>query len=173
MLLQKFGWLTESDIQQRFPEKAVALGAALYAAEPKAVLPKVAYGYAVDTVSNGQKKLHVCIPPNAKLPMTIEGRYFTRFDNQSSVRFTVYEVDHGEQGAFLNIDEGKVLSASEGGLAYHIEHSFGREVPLDTRVTLKVTLTPDGLLAMSVDDNGISPATVKEFNLTNSRAETV
>ena len=173
MLLEKFDWLTESDIQQRFPEKAVALGAALYAAEPKAVLPKVAYGYAVDTVKNGEKKLHVCIPPNDKLPMTMEHRYFTRFENQRSVRFTVFEVDHGAKGEFLNMDEGKALSASEGGMTYHIEHNFGREVPVDTQVTLTVTLSPDGLLVMKVEDNGISPATEKEFNLTNSRAESV
>ena len=167
MLLNKFNWLEESDIQQRYPEKAVALGAALYAAEPQAVLPKVAYGYAVDTYVDGKTKLKVCIPPNAKLPMKTVGGYSTRFDDQTSVGFTVYEVDHGEEGEILEIDEGKRLSQKEA--EYHIEHYFDRPVPAHTHVKLQATLTPGGLLTMAVDDNGISASTEKEFNLTNSQ----
>lgn len=166
MLLKKFHWLEESDIQQRYPEKAVALGAALYAAEPEAVLPKVVYGYAVDTNVSDEVKLCVCIPPNAKLPMTTEAGYRTINDNQTSVGFTVYEVDHGEEGEILDLEEGKKL-------AYHISHKFGREVPIHTSVRLKTTLTPGGLLTMSVDDNGISSGTEKEFNLTNSQIGTI
>ena len=165
-LLQTFDWLSESDIQQRLPEKAVALGAAVFAAHPQLLLPPVAYGYGVSTYNAKQQKdmIHVCIPSNAKLPMSQKFTFATRYDNQEGVRFLVYEVDHGETGTFLEMNEGRQLMQSQ--TAYSVYHSFGRSVPEHTLVELTVTLDINGLLILTVSDLGVSGQnTVKTVDL--------
>lgn len=156
LLLQAFPWLNESHIQQRLPEKAVALGAAIYAAMPQLVLPKVAYGYAVSTynVSRKRQMLHVRIPSNAQLPKTVKAVYSTRFNNQHAVSFYIFEVDHGEVDEFLDLEEGEALK--DAGQAYFIEHDFGRPVPAETSVELTVTLDSSGRLLLRVSDMGLT-----------------
>lgn len=169
LLLKHFNWLDNSHVQQRLPEKAVALGAAIYATFPEIVLPKVAYGYAVTTYNSsyGKEMLHVRIPSNAKLPMTVSALYATRFNNQRAVSFFVYEVDHGEADAFLELTEGEMLRDAEQ--AYQIEHCFGRAVPAGTNVELAVTLDTSGRLTMHISDFGLSGQdTQVEVNLSSS-----
>ena len=169
LLLEIFHWLDESHIQQRLPEKAVALGAAIYATLPDVVLPKVAYGYAVSTYNytRGREMLHVRIPSNAVLPMTVTALYSTRFNNQHAVSFFVYEVDHGESNEFLELAEGELLRDSKQ--AYQIEHDFGRAVPADTNVELTVTLDTSGRLTMKISDLGVSGQdTEMEVNLSST-----
>ena len=166
LLLQTFDWLDDSHIQQRLPEKAVALGAAIYATLPEVVLPKVAYGYAVSTYNytRGRDMLHVRIPSNATLPMTVTALYSTRFNNQRTVNFFVYEVDHGETNQFLEVNEGEILRDAEQ--TYQIEHNFGRAVPAGTNVELTVTLDRSGRLTMKISDLGLSGRdTQMEVNL--------
>lgn len=166
LLLTKFHWLDEKHIQQRYPEKAVALGAAIYAAQPEIVLPKVAYGYAVRTYSIEKQKsmLSVTIPSNAKLPMTVKNTYYTRYETQKDVTFRIFEVEHGEQAELLEIHEGTQLN--DKGQEYELKHNFNQEVFKGTRVDLITTLNEDGLLTMTVDDLGITPFTTKTFTLT-------
>lgn len=169
LLLQTFDWLDDSHIQQRLPEKAVALGAAIYATLPEVVLPKVAYGYAVSTYNytRGRDMLHVRIPSNATLPMTVTALYSTRFNNQRTVNFFVYEVDHGETNQFLEVNEGEVLRDAEQ--TYQIEHNFGRAVPAGTNVELTVTLDRSGRLTMKISDLGLSGRdTQMEVNLSST-----
>ena len=163
LLLEAFPWLDESHIQQRLPEKAVALGAAIYAAIPKLVVPKVAYGYAVSTYNTTRKlqMLHVRITSNAELPMTVKAIYSTRFNNQLGVQFYVFEVDHGELDEFLNMEEGNALM--DAGQAYHIMHSFGKPVPVDTNVELTVTLDRSGRLLLRVSDMGLTGKDTEEI----------
>jgi len=156
-------------IYQRLPEKAVALGAAIYAEQPEVVLPKVAYGYAVP-VYNQQKKrrmLYVCIPSNAKLPMTVTHSFATRFDKQNAVDFQIYEVDEGQSEECLEMSSGKKL-----GREYGLEHSFGKAVPAHTSVKLTTTLDENGVLHMEVDDLGVSGSvSAQTFRLTNVEME--
>lgn len=156
LLLEAFPWLDDSHIQQRLPEKAVALGAAIYAAMPRLVVPKVAYGYAVSTYNTAQQRqmLHVRIPSNAELPMTVKAIYSTRFNNQHAVSFYVFEVDHGEVDEFLEVEEGEALK--DAGQAYYIEHNFGGPVPAETNVELTVTLDRSGQLLLRVSDMGLT-----------------
>lgn len=165
MLSERFSWLAPGNIMQRFPEKAVALGAAIYAGEPELVIPKVAYGYAVTTIHEDVERLHVRIPANADLPKTEKAFYYTRFDNQSAVRFDVYEISSEEQNAMLDKSQGKRIQE------YTLQHKFGKAVPKGTAVELTTSLTEDGLLTMEVDDLGVSgEKTRKTFSLTNNIA---
>lgn len=168
LLLERFDWLDASHIQQRIPEKAVALGAAAYAARPQIVLPKVAYGYGVSTYNVSQQKdmIHVCIESGCKLPMTYHAKFSTRFNNQSAVQFVVYEVDHGEKGEFLDLEEGHALSDTQQ--AYALHHDFGRSVPADTTVELTVTLDANGILSSRITDFGISADTEETVNLNST-----
>ena len=165
LLLETFDWLDESHIQQRLPEKAVALGAAAYAARPQIVLPKVAYGYGVSTYNVSQQKdmIHVCIESGCTLPMTYHAKFSTRFNNQTGVNFIVYEVDHGEKGEYLDLNEGRTLSDTQQ--AYTLSHDFGRPVPADTVVELTVTLDTNGILSSRITDFGISADTEDTVSL--------
>ena len=168
MLKEKFSWLSEDSFSNSLRERAVALGAAIYAESVAdggiaVVAPKIAYGYAVETYSTKLEKsvLDVQIPSNADLPQTIQGMYYTRFDDQERVVFNVYEVMHGEVNELLPLDNGTQTQ-------YFVTHEFGKKVPKKTRIELKTTLSRDGILTMKVDDMGITAEpTVKVFSLAN------
>lgn len=148
----------KSQIHQRFPEQAVALGAAIYAelAEDETpVLPKVAYGYAVNTYIGNVEKLEVMIPTGAKLPMTVTSDFYSRNNNQFVVAFKVYEVDRGTAGEYLLMNQGQAVEHAnkEGQFCeYKYTHQFGRSVPKGTEVSLAVTLSQDGILTMRSKD---------------------
>lgn len=165
ILLEKFSWLDGSHIQQRLPEKAVALGAAVYTALPSVVRPKFAHGYGVSTynVKENREMIHVCIPSHADVPMTQKFTYATRFNGQTGVQFMVYEVDHGALGQFLELADGSQLKS--GQRAFTIYHGFNRSVPADTQVELTVTLDENGILTLRVGDFGISADTEEIVNL--------
>lgn len=165
MLAERFPWVGGRDICLRNPEQMVALGAAIYARLPQApVAAKVPFGYAVETHSSERNRdvLAVEIPSDAVLPFRISSFYSTLHDRQSSVRFNLYEVGHGESRELLELDEGRKM-----GGEYWISHSFGREVPKGTSVRLETELNTDGILTMSVEDmNG--KVTRKTFTIVNS-----
>ena len=172
MLKQKFHWLSEENFCFSLRERAVSLGAAIYAesianGNTAVVAPKISYGYAVETYSSklGKTVLDVRIPSNAHLPQTIQGAYETRFDNQESVIFNIYEVTRGQADEFLSLDQGTQTK-------HFIEHKFGKKVPKGTSVELTTTLSTDGILTMKVEDTGISSKpTEKTFTLANTVSE--
>lgn len=162
LLEEKFDWIPKENIMQRFPEKAVVFGAALYAAEPEVIASKVIFGYAVETFVSSKNKhmLHVRIGADDELPKTVKGNYYTRYDNQRYVSFPIYEISHGESGDYLDVSDG--TRAEDNGEVYEITHDFGRKVPVDTKVELTTTLDQNGVLTMTVDDLGISSETTKK-----------
>lgn len=166
MLAEKFPWLSREHIIQRFPEKAVALGAAIYASCPEIIMPKVCYGYAVEThlVENNQepkKVIEVVIPPNATLPFSSTFDFFTLNAGQESVAFRVYEVTGGIAGQDLEPEQGLPTS-------YRVAHSFPHPVPENTPIKLTTVLSKDGTLSLTVrDELTNSNPTQKSFSLGN------
>lgn len=131
-----------------FPEKAVALGAAIYAEEPEIAQSKVAFGYAVDSYnSTGTRKiLSVVIPSDAELPKTDISHFETLHENQLAAGFRVYEIYNTDSRTQLELEEGEAKE-------YTLSHKFGRRVPKGTSVHLKTVLTPEGILTMTVTDD--------------------
>ncbi len=166
LLEKKFSWIPKEHIMQRFPEMAVALGAAIYAETPRLVKPKVAYGYAVNThIDDGrQEVLRVIIPSGAELPMTVTAEFSTLDADQAAVKFSVYEVADTGGSTHLRMDSGRVT-------AYSITHSFYTRVPRETAIRLTTTLTEDGVLTMKVEDfQPQKQVTEKVFTMTNTRS---
>lgn len=164
LLEKEFSWLPKENIMMRFPERAVALGAAIYAETPQLVRPKIAYGYAVNThIDNGKEEvLRVIIPSAADLPMTVKADFVTMDANQASVRFTVYEVPNTDKKTHMKMEAGRVT-------AYSISHKFATRVPKDTPVKLTTTLTEDGVLDMTVEDFRVDQRiTHKVFTMNNT-----
>lgn len=147
LLEEKFYWISKENIMQRFPEKAVALGAAIYAQTPELVRPKVAYGYGVDTYTyhGNEPVLRVIIPSATDLPKTVTATFETRDNNQFAVKFSVYEIPNTGKAIHMKQDQGRLT-------AYSITHRFDSQVPKGTKVKLTTTLTEDGILTMSVED---------------------
>lgn len=167
LLEEKFFWISKENIMQRFPEKAVALGAAIYAQTPELVRPKVAYGYAVNThINNGKEEvLRIIIPSAANLPMTVPANFLTLDENQSSVKFSVYEVPNTNNKVHMKLDEGRIT-------AYSITHHFQTRVPKGTSVKLSTTLTEDGVLTMTVEDfQKQKQITNKTFTMNNTLSD--
>ncbi len=166
MLEERFFWLDEKQIMQRFPERAVALGAAIYAQMPELVRPRVAQGYAVNThLADGkQEVLQVVIPSGANLPMTVTSNFQTRDANQWAVAFSVYEIDSGEEGEHIQIGSGRTTQ-------FKIKHQFGGAVPRETPIRLTTTLTEDGVLNMKVEDfQADKKVTSETFNMNNTQS---
>ena len=167
LLEEKFHWIPKEQILHRFPEKAVALGAAIYAETPSLVKPKVAYGYGVNThIDDGkQEVLRVVIPSGAQLPMTVTAEFSTLDANQAAVKFSVYEVADTGSSTHLRLENGRVTT-------YSITHDFYSRVPRDTPVKLTTTLTEDGVLTMKVEDfQPQKRETEKVFTMTNTRSQ--
>ncbi len=166
MLKERFYWLSDENFSTKLRERAVALGASIYAeslATNPIVAPKISYGYAVETHSTDLNKdvLKVQIESGADLPQTISGMFYTRFEGQENVYFKVYEVESGKAGERLSLNKGTPTQ-------YCIYHYFGKEVPKGTKVELTTTLTKDGILTMRVDDFDISGKPTEEvFTLAN------
>ena len=164
LLEQEFPWIPSENIMRRFPERAVALGAAIYAETPQIVRPKVAYGYAVNThINNGREEvLRVIIPSAAELPMTVTADFLTMDENQASVGFSVYEVPNTEGKTHMKMDSGRITT-------YRISHRFAQRVPRETPVRLSTTLTEDGVLNMTVEDfQPDKRTTEKTFTMNNT-----
>lgn len=165
LLREKFYWISRNNIMQRFPEKAVALGAAIYAQTPELVRPKVAYGYAVNTYTDGGKKevLRVVIPSAVDLPVTVSANFSTLDENQRAVQFCVYEVPNAAANAHIDMERGRMT-------AYSITHQFASCVPKGTPVGLTTTLTEDGILKMAVEDfQRQKKTTEKTFTMNNTQ----
>lgn len=146
LLGRRFSWLPAENIFQRKPDQAVALGCALYAANPNAFVRRVAFGYAVRcyrSANDNSEALHVRIPANADLPYTVTESYLSHFDNAEEAVFWVYEVpDATVVGELVEVNEGRRTG-------FCLRHPFGRKMPRGTRTTLTVTLTADGILRLS------------------------
>ena len=155
------------NIIRRNPEKAVALGCAVYSSQPKSFQRKVAFGYAIEAfVYNktlGKDELMLCveIPSNVPLPYKMTTDYYTRHNNQSSVAFKVYEIPNAQANEKYPLTKGFALDQVE------LTHSFGKPVPQSTKVNLTTELTESGTLKMTSDDGGISKnsSSFKEFHL--------
>ena len=151
LLRERFPWLDpKTQMVQRLPDQAVALGCALFAERPLADR-KVRFAYALKAYkrSNDEPYLDVRIPVNCKLPYTLSGRFITRGQSQEGVRLNLFEVDHGSPDEQLPLQEGRFTQLTA-------RHSFGKPVPKGTPVIITTELSEDGLLTLIVDDGGIS-----------------
>lgn len=147
MLAEKFNWLPPERIMQRFPEKAVALGAAIFAERPAIVDPKVSYGYGVNTYTADGKRevIEVLIPANAKLPAKFVSNYTTLKNNQKFVRFNIFEILEGQSGQILDMSKGNKTE-------YCVRHPFPHAVEEGTPVKVTTEVTEDGTLRLLVED---------------------
>ena len=161
MLMKKFRWLKQESIRQKMPEKAVALGAALFSQNNNLVdNTPVPFTYAVRCYLKDDLVLSRIIPRDSRLPYSEAFDFHTHDDNQRYIQFTVYEIESGTDKENYALHEG---SKTE----YMIEHDFRKEVPINTDVKLFVSLSEEGILTLRVSDYGISKAgdTVKTVKL--------
>jgi len=155
------------NIIRRNPEKAVALGCAVYANQPRSFQRKVSFGYAIETFTYnkalGKDELTLCveIPANVPLPYRITSEYCTRHNNQSCAAFKVYEIPNAKLGERYPLTKGIALDQVE------LKHNFGKPVPQGTKVKLTTELTESGTLKLTSDDDGISQnsSNTREFRL--------
>ena len=148
LVKKQFDWIPEERIYQRNAAMAIALGAAIYAQNPKIVSSKVAYGYGVNThINDGAKEvLRVMIPSVTRLPYTVSANFSTLDDLQTAASFRVYEVyDTEEDATYIEMERGKMTS-------YCINHDFKSSVAKNTPIRLTITLTEDGVLNAMVED---------------------
>lgn len=169
LLRERFPWLdSKSQVIQRNPDQAVALGCALYAEQPTMAERKVAYAYAVVVYQgkNNNRCLDVRIPSSCKLPYSIQGRYATKDPDQKGLSFRIYEVENGKEGDLLPPEQGRKTQLIA-------RHYFGKTVPQGTPVLLTTELNEDGILTLIVDDGGISSQQITRhtFDLTRSVGE--
>lgn len=163
MMRSKFHWVNPACFKPCLPDKAVAMGAALYAAHTDHLITKTSYGYAIAIVGEnyGKNRLQVVIPHNAKMPCTVTSGFATAFDNQTCCRLCVYEISHGFTDQILELEEGNPTD-------YVMFHEFPHAVPLHTNISVTATLTKDGILTLTSRDQ-IPGGKVcrKSFSLSN------
>ena len=151
LLRERFPWLDpKTQVVQRLPDQAVALGCALFAERPLADR-KVRFAYAIKAYrgNSDEQFLYVCIPMNCTLPCSVSGRFSTRLQEQDNVALKIFEVDHGAPLERIPVKEGRFTQLIA-------RHSFGKPVPKGTSVLVTTELSKDGLLTLTVDDGGIS-----------------
>ena len=151
LLQERFPWLdSKTQVVQRLPDQAVALGCALFAERPLADR-KVRFAYAIKAYrgNSDEQFLYVCIPMNCTLPCSVSGRFSTRLQEQDNVALKIFEVDHGAPLERIPVKEGRFTQLIA-------RHSFGKPVPKGTSVLVTTELSKDGLLTLTVDDGGIS-----------------
>lgn len=151
LLRERFPWLDpKTQVVQRLPDQAVALGCALFAERPLADR-KVRFAYAIKAYrgNSDEQFLYVCIPMNCTLPCSVSGRFSTRLQEQDNVALKIFEVDHGAPLERIPVKEGRFTQLVA-------RHSFGKPVPKGTSVLVTTELSKDGLLTLTVDDGGIS-----------------
>ena len=163
MLIEKFRFIDEKNILQHFPEQAVALGCAIYANEELCYTP-VAFAYGIGTHLTPTDKhvIDVIIPSNYMGRIKEDATYYTRFDNQEQITFRFFELNHGEIGDELPIEEGTFTQLI-------VEHSFGKRVPKGTRVDVTLSLSKAGILSVVVNDMGITPLDRQTIDVSNLR----
>ena len=161
LIKEKFKYVAEKNILQRFPEQAIALGCAIYANEEVCDTP-IAYAYAIGThlCNPDRDVLDVMIPSNVKRPMRKEMTYKTRRSDQDSIEFDFFELNHGNEDDVLDVNEGELTQI-------RVKHKFGRKVPSGTPVDVVVELTKSGLLTVTINDRGISPVDKQIIDVSN------
>lgn len=161
MIVEKFNWISRNSITQKFPEKAVALGAAIFAEMPNFVdNTPVPFSYAVDTFVTSLDKhaLDVIVPRGAKLPSTVKAVYSPLRENQTALFFEIYELYPSEEKEYYDLNEGNKTQ-------YNFKHDFGKEVPKSTSVELTATLTSDGVLEITTNDFGVSDKSIQKHRI--------
>lgn len=161
MLVEKFKHLDEKNILQRFPEQAIALGCAIYANEEVCYTP-VAFAYGIGTYlpETNRDVIDIIIPSNYMGNIKEEVTYYTRFDDQETITFKFFELDHGEIDDEIPIEEGKFTQLM-------VKHSFGKKVPAGTRVDVTLSLSKAGILSVIVNDKGITPLDKQVIDVSN------
>ena len=136
------------------PEKAIALGAAIYASKydgddvvagGDAFLTDFAsFSYGTKVKSNGKSIIDNLILKGDKLPITVERVYYTVCDNQYSVDFDIYE----------SLNSNSVCEIEDVPSSPIIEANLvlGHNTPKAAELHAKLTLTVDGLLEIFADD---------------------
>lgn len=152
LLKKKFDWLPEDRFKQRFPERAISLGAAIYSESvEEAPAPistvEIPFAYAIQTFSNyyGKHMLDVQISSHSKLPCTAKTSFYTRFSNQEFVSFDIYELNSGTKGQLVECD-------SKGHSIYSCTHRFDAPVDKGTRVDFEMTLDRNGIAHIEIID---------------------
>lgn len=152
MMRQRFPWVREDCFKPYLPDKAVAMGAALYAAQDfgssdRELITKTPFGYAIEVLTDNKtkKKLQVVIPSGAALPCKVESCFATAKDNSTNAILHVYEVRSGNTNQILELNQGKATD-------YLLEHEFPRPVAEDTLIKLTAELSRDGILTLTSRD---------------------
>lgn len=134
--------ISSDRIYVKCPEKAIGFGAALFAADMGKIRPRVDFSYGVNTYIGDDEMIQTLIPAGAELPCTVEHNYRTRYENQTKVRFNMYEYRQREK-EFPIDDQMKMKVAAA-------VHEFKKVVPKGTQCTARMTLTEDGILMLQV-----------------------
>lgn len=159
--------LTEDNILHRFPEKAVAMGAAIFAESPDIVNVTKAsgFGYLVHENRSHKEVISICIPSGVNVPYEAINNYSTFVEGQTSVRLTMFEVNDAEMNKNVDYDlsSGRIHKTQ-----YEVIHDFRKKVPVNTPIRVRTILSENLTLTIEVDDLGINDdVTVKHFCIGN------
>lgn len=134
--------ISKEKIYIKSPEKAIAYGAAMFAADMKKIRLCVDFSYGVNTYIDDVEMIQTLIPAGTELPYTVEHDYYTRHADQTKVSFDLYEYNIRKETIPLNKKMQMKVSAAV--------HEFRRAVPKGTKCTAKMTLTEDGILMLQI-----------------------
>lgn len=176
MVAEGFG-ISPDEIFTKCPDKAVALGAAAYAASDPLILPRICYGYGIrssieDKSGRAEDKSAAkadgdvvrIMLPSGKSTQHKSGSSFvfqTRYEGQSSITFPIYEIgsdvtDSDKVGAVIPIGRTKELRSRYG--RYELTYKFPQPVPRKTRVKVDLVLDESCILrcsaARTISSNG-------------------
>lgn len=152
------------DISVYEPEKSIAFGAALYAANCKNEsylqdISSLSYGIRCyeNYDKNPNKRIVVNIIKKGNvLPKSDEHTFLTIEDNQSSVVFYVFESNSSED----EYEYGEWMKEEFAIMKVTLELPKG--CPKGTETHVKMTLNKDGLLEISARDNNNSKVTANK-----------
>lgn len=156
----------DKHIQVFEPDKAIAVGAAIYAqfcdSKDQALSDIAAYSYGIvcrrgfDKDPNDLRVVNL-IMKGDRLPITLEHRFLTSIDGQVSMRFDIIENSNAE-----NKYDYKRGSASP---VMTVILEFPEPMPKSTSACLQMTLTLDGIIIVSaLGSDGNTITAKKELN---------
>lgn len=138
------------DIQIFEPEKAIAIGAAIYAEfcdeKPYLLADISAFSYGVRCYKDYDEDPNKLIIENFikvddQLPVTCTHNYLSIYDNQSSIKFEVFENEY-------MLDEYD-CNGQEGSSIMEVTIDLPPNSPKGTRIVVEMTLGIDGLLEIT------------------------
>ncbi|MBQ7266287.1 MAG: Hsp70 family protein [Firmicutes bacterium] len=133
----------EARVHLHRPDKAIAFGAARFAANDNLVLQLASFSYGTNTYAGDEEKIANMVIAKTPLPTPVVKHEFeTLIDGQTSVLFGVYENESREE--YADIDSGRKLM--------DITLGFSAPVPRGTPVYVEMSLGDDGILLIKAVD---------------------